>query len=176
MYVQFLEGYAGQSEEEIAANEHSMAVIGIKGASVEIGPMARLEKEDTNWKDRRPLQKSWLELRSVEHTLSGGSRSRGLLRWLYRRPMILNPVRPKDCLDGVVYHSCLTKMAICTCISFVFFVSDMSTLDLLCRTPYKYIVKKPTNSIDNLAFLGGTAPRPHVTVSTASQSTKSSKK
>lgn len=69
--IQFLEGYAGQTSDEIAADEQSMAVIGIKGASVVFGPMARLETEDTNWKDRRPLQESWLELRSVVDTLSG---------------------------------------------------------------------------------------------------------
>lgn len=69
--IQFLEGYAEQSGEEIAADDMSMAVIGIKGASVVFGPMARLEKEETNWKDRRPLKESWISLKSVVDTLSG---------------------------------------------------------------------------------------------------------
>lgn len=69
--IQFLEQYAGQSEEEITADAMSMAVIGIKGASVVFGSMDRLEKEDTNWKERRPLQESWLNLKSVVDTLSG---------------------------------------------------------------------------------------------------------
>lgn len=69
--VQFLEEYAGRSEEEVVADEMSMAVIGIKGASVVFGPMERLEREETNWKNRRPLQESWLELKKVVDTLSG---------------------------------------------------------------------------------------------------------
>lgn len=73
--VQFLEAYAGKSSDEIVADEKSMAVIGIKGAGVVFGPMVRLETEETNWKDRRPLQEAWLELRSVVDTLSGRPRA-----------------------------------------------------------------------------------------------------
>lgn len=69
--VQFLEGYASQSPDEIAADVMSMAVIGIKGASVVFGAMEPLELEETNWKDRRPRQESWLALKSVVDTLSG---------------------------------------------------------------------------------------------------------
>ena len=69
--VQYLEGYAGKSGDEISADEMSMAVIGIKGASVVFGAMKRLEKEDTNWKDRRPLTEVWLDLKGVVDTLSG---------------------------------------------------------------------------------------------------------
>ena len=73
--IQFLEGYAEKSSEEIVADEMSMSVIGIKGASVVFGPMTRLEKEETNWKDRRPLQETWLSLRSVVDILSGRPRA-----------------------------------------------------------------------------------------------------
>ena len=73
--VQFLEGYAGKSNDEIVADERSMSVIGIKGASVVFGPMIRLEKEETNWKDRRPLDEAWLSLRSVVDVLSGRPRA-----------------------------------------------------------------------------------------------------
>lgn len=73
--VQFLEGYTGKSSEEIVTDETSMSVIGIKGASVVFGSMARLEKEETNWKDRRPLDEAWLSLRSVVDVLSGRPRA-----------------------------------------------------------------------------------------------------
>lgn len=73
--VQFLEGYVDKSSEEIVADEMSMSVIGIKGASVVFGPMVRLEKEETNWKDRRPLEEAWLSLRSVVDVLSGRPRA-----------------------------------------------------------------------------------------------------
>lgn len=73
--VQVLEGYVGKSSDEIVADEMSISVIGIKGASVVFGAMARLEKEETNWKDRRPLQETWLSLRGVGDTLSGRPRA-----------------------------------------------------------------------------------------------------
>lgn len=73
--VQFLEGYVDKSSEEIVADEMSLAVIGIKGASVVFGSMARLEKEETNWKDRRPLDEAWLSLRTVVDVLSGRPRA-----------------------------------------------------------------------------------------------------
>ena len=69
--VQFLESYAGKSQDEIVEDEMSMVVIGIKGASVVFGPMEQLEREETNWKDRRPLKETWLALRTVVDTLSG---------------------------------------------------------------------------------------------------------
>lgn len=69
--IQFIEGYAGKSGDEIAKDDMSMAVIGIKGAKVVFGPMVRLEREETNWKDRRPKEESWLQLKKVVDTLSG---------------------------------------------------------------------------------------------------------
>lgn len=69
--IQYLEEYAGRSEDEIVADDMSMVVIGIKGASVVFGPMELLEREETNWKDRRPLQEAWLSLKGVVDTLSG---------------------------------------------------------------------------------------------------------
>ncbi len=73
--IQFLEGYARTSENEIVNDTMSMAVIGIKGAKVVFGPMERLEKEETNWKDRRPKEESWLQLKKVVDTLSGRPRA-----------------------------------------------------------------------------------------------------
>jgi 6-phosphofructokinase 1 len=72
--VQAIEKYAGVSKDEIAADEMSMAVIGIKGASVVFGAMERLEREETNWRDRRPKAESWLKYKLIVDTLSGRPR------------------------------------------------------------------------------------------------------
>ena len=69
--IQALESYAGKSKEEICDDPLSMAVIGIKGASVVFGAMERLEKEETNWKDRRPKNESWIKYKSIVDILSG---------------------------------------------------------------------------------------------------------
>ena len=69
--MQYIEEYTGKTKEEIDADETSMAVIGIKGASVVFSPMVRLEKEDTHWGHRRPLTETWLALKTIVDTLSG---------------------------------------------------------------------------------------------------------
>lgn len=69
--VQRMEEFAGKSKQEIAEDEMSVAVIGITGASVVFGSMERLEKEETDWKDRRPKREYWLRLKAVVDTLSG---------------------------------------------------------------------------------------------------------
>ena len=66
-----LEDYAQMSADEIVANDGSMSVIGIRGASIVFGSMAKLEAEDTNWKDRRPLDESWLAFKKIVDDLSG---------------------------------------------------------------------------------------------------------
>lgn len=71
--IQFLEGYAGQASETIASDSHSASVIGIKGASVILSPMVKLEKDETDWIDRRPKNEFWLQLKPVVDTLSGRS-------------------------------------------------------------------------------------------------------
>jgi 6-phosphofructokinase 1 len=68
---QFLEDFAGQSGEDIMADDMSAVVIGIKGASVVCSPMSTLEAEETDWKDRRPKDEFWLGLKGVVDTLSG---------------------------------------------------------------------------------------------------------
>ncbi|KAI4213169.1 MAG: hypothetical protein LQ351_004115 [Letrouitia transgressa] len=72
--ITFLESYAGRSGEEIAADEKSMSVIGIRGAKVAFGAMERLEREETDWKDRRPKDESWVQLKTIVDTLSGRPR------------------------------------------------------------------------------------------------------
>ncbi|KAL8955891.1 MAG: hypothetical protein Q9183_006493 [Haloplaca sp. 2 TL-2023] len=69
--ITFLEGFAGKSKDEIMADPMSMSVIGIKGASVVFGAMEKVEKEETDWKDRRPKDESWLQLKTIVDTLSG---------------------------------------------------------------------------------------------------------
>ena len=69
--IQHLEKYAGKSEDNIVSDDLSMAVIGIKGASVVIGAMEKLEREETNWRDRRPKEESWLQYKKIVDTLSG---------------------------------------------------------------------------------------------------------
>ena len=69
--IQAIESYAGKSKEQIIDDEMSMAVIGIKGASVVFGSMERLEREETNWVHRRPKDESWLKFKKTVDTLSG---------------------------------------------------------------------------------------------------------
>ena len=69
--IQAIEEYAGKSRDEIMADDLSMAVIGIKGASVVFGAMERLEAEETNWLHRRPKDESWLKFKKTVDTLSG---------------------------------------------------------------------------------------------------------
>ena len=65
------------SHQQIVDDELSMAVIGIKGASVVTGAMERLEREETNWKDRRPKDESWMRYKKTVDTLSGRPRVEG---------------------------------------------------------------------------------------------------
>lgn len=71
--IQKLEGYAdsGKTPEVQMKDEDSMSVIGITGASVVFNSMKRLEAEETDWKDRRPLNESWLAYKKIVDTLSG---------------------------------------------------------------------------------------------------------
>ncbi len=69
--IEHLESYAEMSHAEILEDDLSMAVIGIKGASVVIGAMESLEREETNWKDRRPKDESWIKYKKIVDTLSG---------------------------------------------------------------------------------------------------------
>ncbi|KAI9795877.1 MAG: hypothetical protein M1825_001068 [Sarcosagium campestre] len=69
--AEFLEGFAGRPRDEIWQDDMSASVIGIKGAGVMFSPMERLEREETDWKDRRPTDEFWLGLKKVVDTLSG---------------------------------------------------------------------------------------------------------
>lgn len=71
--IQKLEGYADSDKtpEVQMKDEDTMSVIGITGASVVFNSMKRLEAEETDWKDRRPLNESWLAYKKIVDTLSG---------------------------------------------------------------------------------------------------------
>jgi len=69
--LQFIEGFAGRSRQEIFDDPMSAAVIGIRGARVKFSPMKKIEEQETDWKDRRPKYEFWMGLAHVIDTLSG---------------------------------------------------------------------------------------------------------
>jgi len=69
--LQFIEKFTGKSKQEIADDPLSAAVIGIRGARVKFSSMEKIEREETDWKDRRPKNEHWMSLISVIDTLSG---------------------------------------------------------------------------------------------------------
>ncbi|QIW94917.1 hypothetical protein AMS68_000435 [Peltaster fructicola] len=69
--VQYLENFAGRSREEIANDPMSTSIIGIRGAKVKFSAMEKIEREETDWKDRRPKNEFWMNLIDVVDTLSG---------------------------------------------------------------------------------------------------------
>ncbi|PKY02377.1 6-phosphofructokinase alpha subunit [Aspergillus campestris IBT 28561] len=80
-----LEDYAGKSGAEIAADELSASVIGIKGSQVLFSPMGGatgLEATETDWKRRRPKSEFWLELQDTVNILSGrATLGEGKMSW-----------------------------------------------------------------------------------------------
>ena len=69
--LQHLEQFHGKSKQEIADDPLSAAIIGIRGARVKFSPMERIERDETDWKDRRPKDEFWMNLVDVVDTLSG---------------------------------------------------------------------------------------------------------
>lgn len=69
--LQHIEQFIGKSKDEIAADPMSAAVIGIKGAKVLFSPMEQVETKETDWKDRRPKDEFWMDLKSIINILSG---------------------------------------------------------------------------------------------------------
>ncbi|KAL2826306.1 phosphofructokinase-domain-containing protein [Aspergillus cavernicola] len=71
-----LESYAGKSKDEIAADEMSTTVIGVKGSQVlfsVMGGESGLEANETDWARRRPKAEFWLQLQDTVNILSGRS-------------------------------------------------------------------------------------------------------
>lgn len=73
--LQFLENFAGKSKQQIAEDPMSTAIIGIRGARVKFNPMERIERDETDWKDRRPKDEFWMSLVDIVDTLSGRPKS-----------------------------------------------------------------------------------------------------
>ncbi|KAF9890476.1 6-phosphofructokinase, alpha subunit [Aspergillus nanangensis] len=74
--VEHLERFKGMSADEIAADEQSASVIGIKGSQVLFSSMGGpdgLEATETDWARRRPKDEFWLELQDTVNILSGRS-------------------------------------------------------------------------------------------------------
>ena len=72
--MQFLEGFSGQSKEEVAKNDGSASVIGIMGSEVVFSPLGGengLEATATDWKERRPKDEFWYAMKDTVDILSG---------------------------------------------------------------------------------------------------------
>jgi hypothetical protein len=69
--LQHLETFIGKSRQEVADDPMSASVIGIRGAKVKFSAMERIEREETDWKDRRPKEEFWMNLVDIVDTLSG---------------------------------------------------------------------------------------------------------
>jgi 6-phosphofructokinase len=64
-------GSIGNTLEPEEIDDGSAAVIGIQGAHVVFTSVRKLQKDDTDWKNRRPKKAYWLGLRGIVDTLSG---------------------------------------------------------------------------------------------------------
>ena len=72
--IQHVETYATMTPDDIAADEHSAALIGVKGSEVVFGAMGGedgIEKQDTDWPFRKPKNEFWLREKGLVDTLSG---------------------------------------------------------------------------------------------------------
>lgn len=69
--LQHLEKYVGVSKHEIAKDKMSATIIGIRGAKVVFSPMERVEREETDWKHRRPKDEFWMTMKDTVDMLSG---------------------------------------------------------------------------------------------------------
>ena len=75
--IQHLESFAGRSRSDIADDDMSAAVIGIRGAKVRFSPMKYVEKNETDWKHRRPRDEFWMQLKDLVDVLSGRPKIKG---------------------------------------------------------------------------------------------------
>jgi 6-phosphofructokinase 1 len=76
--MQYIEGFTGKSGEEIMRDEMSASVIGIQGSEVVFSAMGGekgLETVATDWKDRRPKNEFWYQLKDTVDVLSGRPKS-----------------------------------------------------------------------------------------------------
>jgi len=69
--MQYLEEFHGKTKDEIYKDPKSASIIGIRGARVKFSAMEKIEREETDWKDRRPKDEFWMDLIGTVDTLSG---------------------------------------------------------------------------------------------------------
>jgi 6-phosphofructokinase 1 len=92
--IQHLETYGRNAHEKVRQDPLSAAVIGIKGAGVVFSPMKRLEEEETDWPNRRPLEAYWTDMKEVVDILGG--------RPSYKKPeKSLQGLKAKDVKRGI---------------------------------------------------------------------------
>jgi len=72
--LQHIEKFAGMSPSEIEANPEATALIGIRGAKVCLSSMEQIERDETDWKHRRPKEEYWHGLTGLGDILSGRPR------------------------------------------------------------------------------------------------------
>ncbi|KAK0823252.1 6-phosphofructokinase, alpha subunit [Friedmanniomyces endolithicus] len=91
--LQYLEKFIGKSKQEIADDPMSASIIGIRGARVKFSSMEKIEREETDWKDRRPKEEFWMSLIDVVDTLSGRPKT-------CRTPMLGSPAVSPEVMNG----------------------------------------------------------------------------
>jgi 6-phosphofructokinase 1 len=69
--IEHLETYEDRSDAKIMSDDMSTSVIGIKGARVVFSPMISVEEKETDWKNRRPKDEFWMDLKDIVDKLSG---------------------------------------------------------------------------------------------------------
>jgi len=69
--IQHLERYGRNAHNRVKADPMSASVIGIKGASIVFTPVQKLDKEETDWPNRRPKAAFWLGMKEIVDVLGG---------------------------------------------------------------------------------------------------------
>jgi 6-phosphofructokinase 1 len=69
--IEHLETYEDRADSKILEDPMSSTIIGIRGAQVVFSPMKDVEEKETDWKNRRPKDEFWLELKGIVDNLSG---------------------------------------------------------------------------------------------------------
>jgi 6-phosphofructokinase 1 len=75
--MEHLEEFIGKTPQEIADDDMSCVVIGIRGARVKFSSMKKIEAEETDWKHRRPKDEYWTGLKGIVDMLSGRPKENG---------------------------------------------------------------------------------------------------
>lgn len=68
--MQHLESFAGRDRDEVWRDPLSATVIGMRAARVEFSPMEVIERDETDWKNRRPKDEFWLQWKDIVDVLS----------------------------------------------------------------------------------------------------------